>query len=366
MRLTATLIAGVTLSTSALVGPRTEAPPPAPVACAVTAPMEAADAYWLAHGPGQASASWQNATFHVGNLALVRTTGVSNHKTLPWAQADNFALQSDPSQPFFADLEAAGEAYLDLFSDFHPDPAILTALRQRVSDEVASVQRANTMYWNYVDALNMAWPSLVRLGVLDKNGADIAAAQALFNFTEKQAGGRGLFDEATGLWWRDASFVGSHVFWSRGNGWALAALAKVLQALPANDARRPEYVRVYTKMAAALKAVQRSDGFWNVDLLNPADHPGPESSGTALFTYGLAWGVNNGLLDAASYKPVVTKAWTALTTKALQPSGLLGFVQGVGTGPASSEPVKPADTAAYGVGAFLIAGEQVAKQTPGC
>lgn len=361
MRLAAALVAGLALSSMITVGTASASP----TVCPVTAPMTSAADYWLANGTNLAPNNWQNATFHVGNLAMVRTTGVSNHKTLPWAQANNFGLQSSTSNPFFPDFEAAGEAYLDLYTYFHPDPPILAALRARIADEVASVNKGHVAYWNYVDALNMAMPSFARIGLLDNSAADLDAMQKLFHYTEKVAGGHGLFDERTGLWWRDAGFVGSNTYWSRGNGWALSALTKVLQVLPATDPRRPEYVRVFTKMAAKLKSVQRADGFWNVDLGDPKDHPGPETSGTAFFTYGLAWGVNSGLLDAG-YKPVVAKAWQALTTTALQPSGLLGYVQGEGAKPSDHQPVKPTDTAAFGVGAFLLAGQQVAKQTPGC
>ena len=108
--------------------------------------------------------------------------------------------------------------------------------------------------------------------------------------------------------------------------------------------------------------VYTGDGF----LLTNAHVVGQAQSGTALFAYALGWGVNNGILDAKKFTPTVTKAWNALTTKALQPSGLLGYVQGDATGPRGAQPVKATDTAAYGVGAYLMAGQQVAKLTPGC
>ncbi|WP_107068873.1 glycoside hydrolase family 88 protein [Streptomyces sp. 150FB] len=370
-------IAGLVLSTSVFAGQSEAAPAPAPEAtapgapavaadCAVTDSMNSAADYWLANGTDLASADWQNATFHVGNLAMVLASGESNHQTLPWAEANEYQLISDPDNEFNPANEAAGNAYLDLYTYFHQDAPILAALRQRVSDEVTSVQKGNTKYWNHVDALNMAWPSFVRLGVMDKNDADIQAAQELFHHTEKQAGGHGLFNELTGLWYQSPDDVNSLTFWSRGNGWAFAGLTTVLQSLPADDPRRPEYLRVYKKMAGTLRFVQRRDGFWNVDLLNPLDHPGPESSGTSLFTYGLAWGVANGVLNTHTYKPAVDKAWNALTTKALQPNGEFGYVQGEASGPRDAQPVTSTDTAAYGVGAYLMAGQQVAKLTPGC
>jgi rhamnogalacturonyl hydrolase YesR len=366
MRVAATLVASLTLSTTVLVGSAAAAPADTPAACPVVAPMRTAADYWLANGTDLASASWRNAVFHVGNLAMVLTTGQSNHKTLPWAQALNYQLDTDPANEFAPANEAAGEAYLDLYTYFHHDAPILAALRQRVADEVASVRAGHTGYWNTVDALDQAWPQFVRLGVLDGRPEDIQAAQRLFHHTEKREGGFGLFNELTGLWYHDAGKVGSLEFWSRGNGEALAALATVLQWLPKDDPNRPEYVRVFQKMATTLRLVQRADGFWNVDLLNPFDHPGPESSGTALFTYALGWGVNNGVLDAKRFTPAVTKAWHALTTKALQPSGLFGYVQGDAAGPRGAQPVTATDTAAYGVGAYLMAGQQVAKLTPGC
>jgi rhamnogalacturonyl hydrolase YesR len=342
------------LAAAALTGGLLSAPvaTAATADCAITGQLVSAGDYWVTNGTNLGAPDWQNATFHVGNLALVRTTGQSNHKTLPWAEANGYQLPTDPKRPFFPDDQAAGEAYLDLYTYFHPE-APLDAIRTRIKDEVASVQAGHRGYWNYVDALNMAMPSFARMSLIDHDPSYLDAMDQLFRSAEHK-----LFTEFTGLWYRDARFTGSGVFWSRGNGWALSALAKVLQVLPANDPRRPEYLRVFKKMASTLALVQRRDGFWNSDLLNPFDHGGPETSGTALFAFGIGWGVNAGILDAKRFRPVVDKAWTALSTKALQPSGLVGYVQPVGDRPATAEAT---DTAAYGVGAFLLAGQEVAK-----
>jgi hypothetical protein len=332
-----------------------------PTQCSVIQDMVSADNYWVANGTDTASPNWQNSTFQVGNLAMVRTTGVTNHITLPWAAANNYQLPADPSnKPFFPDDEAVGEAYLALYY-YHPTPANLQPLRDRVAAEVASVQAGNDSYFNYVDALNMAMPSFAQLGVMDNSTADLDAMHTLFDNARSH-----LYNPLLGLWYRDASDVGSATFWSRGNGWAFAALAKVLAQLPATDPHRAEYLQVYKRMALSILALQRPDGFWNVDLLNPFDHGGPESSGTSLFTYGLAWGINNGVLPAKVFQPAVARAWKGLTTKALQPSGLLGYVQGPAKGPHDAQPVTATDTAAYGVGAFLLAGTQIAVLTPGC
>ena len=173
--------------------------------------MTKADAYWLSHGDSPAGATWQNATFHVGNLVYQGLPGVvRNTATQAWAQNNHYALATTGS----TDDLAAGEVYLRL-----GQPA---SIRARVANEVAG---GNDTLSTEVDALNMDMPSYARLGVLDKSAEDLSAMQAQFNYTEKTLG---LFDEATGLWWRDARFKNTSTFWSRGNGWALMALSKVL------------------------------------------------------------------------------------------------------------------------------------------
>ena len=143
------------------------------------------------------------------------------------------------------------------------------------------------------------------------------------------------------LWCRDSNYLANYkasdgttqkCYWSRGNGWVFAGLARTLDVLPSSDAHFLDYSNTFQQMAAALKPVQRSDGFWNMNLAYTNDYPGPESSGTAMFTYGLAWGIHHGYLDAATYLPTVIKGWNALTTFALHhnPStdpGFIGFVQ---------------------------------------
>ncbi len=318
------------------------------------------DGYWGQNGTDRAANNWKNATFHVGNLASVRASGASNHLTLPWAQANNFLLPTDKRGPFFPDTFAPGEVYLDLLA-FHPYDSTLTDLRKKVSANVADVNAGHADTWNYVDALNMAMPSFARIGVLDRSPAKLSAMQELFHYTEKVAGGRGLYSEADSLWWRDGKYVNTTTFWSRGNGWAFLALAKVMNVLPATDPRVAEYRRVFLAMAAKLRSIQRSDGFWNVNLGDPTDFPGPETTGTAMFTYGMAWGIQHGLLSSAGYRPVVEKAWKGLVDQAVQNNGLLGYCQETGQRPSDHQPVMATDTSAVGVGAFLLAGSELAR-----
>ena len=134
-----------------------------------------------------------------------------------------------------------------------------------------------------------------------------------------------------------------------------AALAKVLKDLPETDKYRQEYIDRFQTMAKAVAACQQPEGYWTRSLLDPEHAPGPETSGTAFFTYGLLWGMNNGLLDKATYQPVVEKAWKYLTTVALQPDGRIGYVQPIGEKAIPGQVVDANSTANFGVGAFLLA-----------
>ena len=144
----------------------------------------------------------------------------------------------------------------------------------------------------------------------------------------------------------------------------IAAMARVLEQNPPDKKHRKEYTTMLKNMAEALIRVQREDGFWNVSLHDPGNYGGPESSGTAFFVYGLAWGMNHHLLKKGKYLPAVIKGWNALSEKALHPNGFFGYMQGTGKEPKSSQPVGY-DTIPnfedFGLGAFLLAGSEVYK-----
>ncbi|MGW9047254.1 glycoside hydrolase family 88 protein [Streptomyces lydicus] len=145
----------------------------------------------------------------------------------------------------------------------------------------------------------------------------------------------------------------------RGNGWVAAAHAKVLAVLPDGFAPVRAYRATLVRELAALRAVQRPDGFWNVNLADPAHLPGPETSGTAFFTFGPAYALRACLVPRGTYRPVAARTWNAMVTTAVQPDGFLGYVQNVGDRPECSQPVTRDSTAGFGVGAFLLAGTEL-------
>jgi len=150
---------------------------------------------------------------------------------------------------------------------------------------------------------------------------------------------------------------GRKIFWSRGNGWVIAGIPRVLRYLPEDDPYYNRYVELFRTMAASIARVQGEDGLWRTNLADPDEYPMPETSGSAFFCYAMAWGVNNGVLEKQIYLPVVRKAWSGLVG-AVSPEGKLGSVQVVSGWP---EPVSPENTHEYAVGAFLLAGSEVIK-----
>jgi rhamnogalacturonyl hydrolase YesR len=217
----------------------------------------------------------------------------------------------------------------------------------------------------------MAMPVFARLGVLYKDTNYFHRMYDMYAYTKNKHGDRGLYNAADGLWWRDKDFDppykepnGKNCYWSRGNGWVVAALVRVLGLLPKSDSHRDEYLSDYKNMMQALAKIQRPDGYWNVSLHDSTNFGGKELTGTSLFIYGMAWGINNGYLDKKKYLPIISKAWHVMARESVHTNGFLGYVQGTGKEPKESQPVsydREPDFEDFGLGCFLLAGSEVYK-----
>jgi rhamnogalacturonyl hydrolase YesR len=214
---------------------------------------------------------------------------------------------------------------------------------------VATPVPGRTEWW-WCDALFMAPTAMIRTAAALNRPEYVAQMHALYWDTKAY-----LFSPAQHLFFRDDSFFTANVFWARGNGWVVGGLARILDALPATDTRRPDYESLLREMTAKLLTLQGTDGFWRSNLLDPTAFPNPESSGTAFFTFGMAWGINHGVLDRATYLGPVTRAWQGLVS-VVTPQGHLGYVQPVGAQPAAAVATGTND---YADGAFLLAGAEM-------
>ena len=170
-----------------------------------------------------------------------------------------------------------------------------------------------------------------------------------------------LYDRSKHLYFRDASYLdkkeknGEPLFWSRGNGWVMAGTVRVLKELPADSPLRPKFVELLKEMSAEMLAIQASDGLWRPGLLDAGDYPLPEISGSAFITYAMAYGVNAGILDRATYWPAIEKAWAGMLAH-VYADGRLGCIQPTGAAP---EAYSESTSFVYGVGAYLLAGSEI-------
>ncbi len=323
---------------------------------AIAAQLELAADWQLAHPSRHDPKDWVHGAFYAGLSAWADLAGETRFRRELARIGEANAWRPGPD-PYNADDQAVGQAYVEAFLR-EPKPARLTPLRESF-DYVLSHPKE---LWYWCDALFMGPPAWARLAQATGETKYRDYALEFWATTTRL-----LYDREERLYYRDEAFIaqrgatGQKIFWSRGNGWVLAGLARLLEYLPADHAARAELQQQFQAMAARIAGLQQTDGLWRSSLLEPEQYPAKEASGSAFFCFGLAWGINHGLLDRARYEPVVRRAWAAIS-ECLDANGRLNHVQPIGAAPGKF----PADsTEPYGVGAFLLAGCEVYRLTGG-
>ncbi|MEV1008465.1 glycoside hydrolase family 88 protein [Streptomyces sp. NPDC049881] len=370
---TAALIAAAPAVPLVTAAPAHAAPSPTlPSRAAIVSVLRRVADHWIGAHTDPGDNRWARATFFSGLTTLHRLTGEPRYLAYArrWAERHAYGLNGGVTTRH-ADNHNAGQAYLDLY-EAEPDPAKIAAIEDSLRRMVYTDRPQKNDDWWWDDALHMAMPPFARIGRLRGDTRFWDKLYSLYQHTKRVQGGPGLYAPSQGgLWYRDDRFLpggilspnGRPVLWSRGNGWVAAGHVKTLKTLPATAAHVQEYRDTLAQLVRALRPVQRADGFWNVNLADPAHLPGPETSGTAFFAYGTGYAVAAGLVDRATYLPVAARAWNGLVATAVHPDGFLGYVQNVGDRPESSQPVTYESTADFGVGAFLLAGTELAALT---
>jgi rhamnogalacturonyl hydrolase YesR len=298
---------------------------------------------------------WIRATFFTGVMALWRMTKDPRYldAAREWAESNRWL---PGPRPRHADDHCACQAYAELCAILKNPKTI--APTQATLQKLVSNPRPGRQDWWWCDALFMAPPAMIRLSALTDKKDLLDTMDAMWWDTTAH-----LFDETHKLFYRDAKYKrkrtahGQKVFWSRGNGWVLAGIARVLPYLHRQDPRRRRYKALFRQMVDALVNSQHADGRWRTSLLDADEFPSPETSGTGLLCFALAWGINDGILKKEWYMPVVKNAWYGLV-ESVDKNGRLGWVQLPGDSPA---PVLEKDTMEYGCGAFLLAGSEIVK-----
>ena len=326
--------------------------------------------YWQENHSPKVRSFWDEAAYHTGNMEAYRLLGQARWLAYSdeWARHNKWmgAQEKDPSKwkyknygeghdyALFGDWQICFQTYLDMY-EMNPDPFKIARAIEVMDYEVRQPQND---FWWWADALYMVMPVMTKLykatgevKYLDKLYANYKWADDL------------MFDNEEHLYYRDAKYIypkaktrnGGKDFWARGDGWVLAGLAKVLSDMPADYQHRPFFEQRFKQMAEAVAKCQQPEGYWTRSMLDKDHAEGPETSGTAFFTYGMLWGVNHGFLSREQFEPVIERAWKYLTEKALQESGAVGFVQPIGERAIPGQQLSEKNEANFGVGAFLLA-----------
>lgn len=335
------------------------------------------NAYWQANHRAECRGFWDNAAYFTGNQAAYELTDKPEYLdyAIRFAEHNRWtgATEKDPKKweyktygedmrhVLFADWQICFQIYIDLYKLEHRAERLQRALEVMTTQ----AQMEEKDFWWWSDALYMGLPIFTKLYTVTHDQKLLDKQYESFKWTDDL-----LFDKEAQLYYRDGKYVhpkvktacnGGKSFWARGDGWVLAGLAKVLQDIPKDSKYRAFYVQRFQQLAEGVARCQQAEGYWSRSMLCEDDAPGYETSGTAFFIYGMLWGVNNGLLPAAKYKPVIEKGWKYLSTIALQSDGSVGFVQPIGEKPDPTKTVDARSQAPFGTGAWLLAACEYAK-----
>lgn len=333
--------------------------------------IEKVNNYWQEHNSPYKRAFWDHAAYYTGNMEAYRLMGRAqwyqysdkwcrhnewkgaksndrnNWKYQWYGEGDDFVL--------FGDWQICFQTYVDMYNLIPADYKVARA------KEVMGYECAmkDNKFWWWADALYMVMPVMTKMYLLT---GEIQYLDKLYeNFLWSDSL---MWDAEAQLYYRDGKYIWPKVktacdegksFWARGDGWVLAGLAKVLADMPVDYKGRDFFVKRFQQLAEGVARCQRPDGYWSRSMLCEADAPGPETSGTAFFCYGLLWGVNHGYLDGAKYRETIEKAWNYLYNTALQQDGSVGYVQPIGEKPDPTKIVDSKSQAPFGTGAWLLA-----------
>ena len=327
--------------------------------------MRVAD-WQFKHSNGKPENTWTNATFYAGVFSAYETTGSailldslmvisSRNNWLPGKRYDH------------ADDIAITQTYIDLYR--------INQDKKMIQSSIDSIEKMRVLpgneikkhgiNWWWCDALFMAPPTLAKLSKTLNDPSYLVLSDSLYRECYRL-----LFNQEEQLFARDATYLwdangegkkeanGKKMFWSRGNGWVMAGLVRLLNEMPVDYAGREFYITLFKQLSNRLLALQEKDGLWRTSLLDPAAYPGGEGSGSGFNCYALAWGVNNKILDKKTFMPAVKSAWTGLNTL-LTSEGKVGWVQPIGADPRRNFNAESWES--FGAGAFLLAGSEVIK-----
>ena len=304
---------------------------------------------------------WTWSVLYSGFMAASDSTGDAKYRDAMTAMAKKYDWALRNRLPN-ADDQSVGQTYLELYlQQGRKDQTMIAPTRADLDSVIglATLKPGDPRIpWWWCDALFMAPPIWARMYAATGDPKYVDYLNTQWQRTYET-----LWDKDEHLYARDATYLtkreanGKKIFWSRGQGWVMGGLVRTLQYLPKDDPHRAFYIEQLRELSARVAALQDSEGLWHAGLLDPEHYPLPEMSGSALFVYAMAWGVNEGVLDGTTYRPVIAKAWRGMLQH-VYADGRLGCIQQTGAEPAF---YLPSASYTYGVGGFLLAASEMKR-----
>lgn len=325
-------------------------------------------AKWQLAHPKHELYDWTNGAFYAGIFAAYETTRSQDlwNAMLQMGERNNWG----PGKRFdHADDIVINQTYLDIYritkdrKMLQPTIDVVSKIKNDHA-KGREVERHGFIWW-WCDALFMAPPTIAKLAAITGDRSVLEMNDKFFQETYAR-----LYDKQQRLYARDASYLlnekgegkreanGKKIFWSRGNGWVAGGLVRLLKELPKDHHTRPFYLRQYAEIMNRIIELQQPDGLWRSSLLDPGAYPGGEASGTGFYTYAMAWGVNNKILDRNRFLPAIKRAWTGLNTLVTS-DGMVGWTQPIGADPRRNFTAESWEV--YGSGSYLLAGSEISK-----
>ena len=308
----------------------------------------------LGRMPAEAQYDWTWAALYAGFMGVPNTIAGDKYKQAMLDVANQLHWQPGPRVEH-ADDQAVGQMYMEQYFT-HKDAQMMDPMRARLDQEIATPDDPAKLLWWWCDALFMAPPVFADMAEATGDTKYLDFMDREWKITSDL-----LYDKNKHLYSRDATYLDKHekngekLFWSRGNGWVMGGIVRVLRQLPKDSPLRPKYIALLKEMSAEMLAIQGKDGLWRPGLLDADSYPLPEISGSAFITYALAYGVNQKILDRKTYWPAVEKAWAGMLSH-VYADGRLGCIQPVGAAPGA---YTETSSYVYGVGAYLLAGSEI-------
>ena len=241
---------------------------------------------------------WDNGVLMMGVVEHWRKYGTASYRTYAenWADHNDWTLFSntsgrDQENPNWNNRMTAGYTYLRLTQAGSPGATVADVVRnldaqlalqisperEQLVDYVFPGSTKGSLSWKFVDANFTALPVWIAMG---KQTGDTRYYDRVRDLQNYQLDVMRLQDPATKLYFQNENAKtkvtanGLPVLWGRGNGWMAAGLASTLTDLPTSRAEYATYRTRFTELVHALRTRQRADGFWSMNLADPADSPG--------------------------------------------------------------------------------------------